>query len=157
MPGLSRRHWLIGANALWITTAKAATLPLADALPKALHAALREGQPLVVMASLESCPFCKIVRDQHLAPMHAREGLHVVQIDLRSAHALTDFHEKATTHDNWLRAMGVRIAPTLLFLGMNGAEVAPRMEGAVIPDFFASYLSDRLTLARSRTGSKPAT
>jgi thioredoxin-related protein len=125
-----------------------ARLPLSVSLADELRAALRGGSPLVVMVSLEGCPFCKVVRESFLAPLHAQEGLPVVQVDMRSPSGLKDFAGDAATHDQMVRAWKVRIAPTVLFFGPNGTELAQRLRGASLPDFYGAYLDERLQQAR---------
>lgn len=123
-------------------------LPAAQSLPEELQAALRTGSPLVVMVSLDGCPFCKVARENYLAPMHRQDGLPVVQVDMRSARTLRDFAGATVTHDRMVRAWGVKIAPTVLFLGRGGVEVAERLTGGYIPDFYGAYLDERLVQAR---------
>lgn len=124
-----------------------AVLPPARSLPDELALALRQGRPLVVMVSLEGCPFCRIARQSHLVPMHHDGGV-IVQVDMRSAQAVRDFDGQMTTHDALVQRWRVPIAPTLLFLGPGGREVAERMEGAYQPDFYGPYLDERLEKAR---------
>lgn len=125
-----------------------AVLPPARSLGEELAAALRQGQPLVVMVSLEGCIFCKMARQSHLAPMH-RNGQPIVQVDMRSAQPVTDFDGRQTTHDELARRWKISITPTLLFFGPRGREVAERMEGAYQPDFYGPYLEDRLNRSRA--------
>lgn len=126
-----------------------ATLPAPQSLAQSLAAALRTGQALVVMVSLEGCAFCKVVRGNYLGPMHQREGLAVVQIDMRSNAPVQDFQGANTTHDALVRAWGVRLAPTVLFFGSGGVEVAERLRGASIPDYYGAYLDERIRVARA--------
>ena len=128
-----------------------AVLPPARSLAEELAAALRLGQPLVVMVSLEGCIFCKIARQSHLAPMH-RQGQPIVQVDMRSVQTVLDFEGRQTTHDELARRWKVSITPTLLFFGPRGREVVERMEGAYQPDFYGPYLDERLS--RSRAAAK---
>lgn len=149
----SRRwRWLIPglflAGSAMGQTLPAAALPPARSLQDELALALRQGQPLVVMVSLEGCAFCKIVRQSHLAPA-AREGLPVVQVDMRSAQSVRDFSGQLTTHDELARRWRVSITPTVLFFGARGRETAERMEGAYQPDFYGPYLDERLLKART--------
>lgn len=125
-----------------------AVLPNARALGDELAAALRKGEPLVVMVSLEGCVFCRIARQSHLAPMH-RQGQPIVQVDMRSAQPVIDFDGRQTTHDELARRWKVSITPTLLFFGARGREVAERMEGAYQPDFYGPYLEERLSRSRA--------
>ena len=125
-----------------------AVLPPARFLGDELSQAMRNGQPLVVMVSLDGCPFCRIARQSHLAPMH-REGGAIVQVDMRSALAVRDFDARMVTHDMLVQRWRIPIAPTLLFFGPGGREVAERMEGAYQPDFYGPYLEGRLEQGRA--------
>lgn len=112
-----------------------------------LAAALRLAQPLVVMVSLEGCPFCRVVREHHLLPLR-QEGQPIVQIDMRSNARVLDFAGQSRSHDELVRAWNVVSAPTLLFLGKGAREVAPRLQGSSIPDFYGAYLEQRIHAAR---------
>ena len=152
-PPLGRRRLLAGLGALAAlglaarARAAAKTLSPSRALPAELAQALAAGHPLVVMVSLHGCPWCKLVREHYLAPMHADEGLPVVQIDWGSAQATQTAAGEPTTHAELVRAWKVTIAPTVLFLGAGGREVAERLEGGA-PDFYSAYLDQRLAQAR---------
>ncbi|MFN4350729.1 MAG: hypothetical protein ACK4F6_07975 [Hylemonella sp.] len=153
-PGFTRRDLLLAAATLPLAlgTAQAAELPAAHNLKDELASALARREPLVVMVSLEGCPFCKIARNNYLAPMHEQEGLHVAQVDMRSRTRVLDFSGKAVTHDDLVRLWKIRIAPTVLFFGRGGAEVAERLVGGYIPDFYGAYLDQRLAQARATLG-----
>ena len=56
----------------------------------------------------------------------------------------------ATVHEEVVRRWRVQLAPTVLFFGPGGREVAERMEGTYQPDFYGAYLEDRLKQARQR-------
>lgn len=150
---IRRRHFLAVAGGAATFMARGALaaparLPLSISLAGELRQALAQGQPLVVMVSLEGCPFCKIVSRNFLGPMQQQEGLPVVQVDMRSPRALLDFTGAATTHDQTTRVWGIKVAPTVLFFGRNGVEVAERMVGGYLPDFYGAYLDERLQQAR---------
>lgn len=123
------------------------TLPLSASLQDELARALAGGQPLVVLVSLKGCHWCDEVRNNYLAPMHADQGLPVVQLDMRSSHATRTLQGQPVTHDALVRAWEVTVAPTVLFLGRGGKEVADRLAGSA-PDFYHAYLQRRLELAR---------
>jgi hypothetical protein len=125
-----------------------AALPVPKSLQQSLSAALKADQPLVVMVSLDGCAFCKVVRTQYLVPMH-HGGLPVVQVNMRADTSVLDFDATPTTHDALVRKWGVTVAPSVLFFGRGGTEVAERLRGASIPDYYAAYLEQRLSLARA--------
>ena len=145
----TRRTLLLAAAALPLA-GHTATLPPALDLRRELDVALARHQPLVVMVSLDGCAYCRIVRDHYLAPMHQQQGLPVVQVDMRSRRALKDVDGRSVVHDEFVRARRVTVAPTVLFLGPNGEELAERLVGGSIPDFYGAYLDQRLEQARAR-------
>lgn len=124
-------------------------LPVPKSLANELSLALKAGQPLVVMVSLEGCPFCRVARDSYLGPMHRQEGVPVVQIDMRTSTSVRDFNGKAATHDALARAWDIKVAPTVLFFGAGGKEVAERLVGGYIADFYGAYLDQRMQAARA--------
>ena len=152
--GQRRRRWLWGAAALvgaagvsGLAWAQRQQLPLSTSLLAELAQALRTRQPLVVMVSLPGCPWCEQVRRNYLAPMQAQQGLPVVQIDMHGTRRTVSTGGQAITHDAQVRAWGVKVAPTVLFLGAQGQEVADRLVGGA-NDFYAAYLDRRLEQAR---------
>lgn len=128
--------------------AQAAGLLSPASLPDALAGALGQGQPLLVMVTLEGCPFCKIALNNYLLPMQRDQGLPMVQIDMRSRQRVLDFGGTEQTQEALCRAWGIKVAPTLLFFGRGGTEVAERLVGASLPDFYGAYLDDRVQMAR---------
>lgn len=125
------------------------TLPSARSLRDELMQAIKGGRPLVVMVSLDGCPYCKLVRENYLSPLYREQGLPVVQVDMRSTAAVQDFNGAARTHDALVHAWKVSSAPTLLFFGRGGSEVAPRLEAAVSPDYYGALLDQRLETAQA--------
>lgn len=148
---LRRRLLLAGAAACacGASLAAPATLPAAVSLPDELAQALKKGSPLLVMVSLDGCPFCKVARQNYLAPLREQEGVPVVQVDMRSSRTLRNFQGHVITHDELIRSWGIKVAPTVLIFGRGGLEIAERMVGGYIPDFYGAYLDDRLQQARA--------
>jgi thioredoxin-related protein len=144
------RRVLLLTAAAWPLAGRAATLPRSLDLQRELAAALARHQPLVVMVSLDGCAYCHIVRDHYLAPLHQQQGLPVVQVDMRSRRTLKEVDGRPTVHDEFVRARRVTVAPTVLFLGPKGEELAERLVGGSIPDFYGAYLEQRLEQARAR-------
>ena len=131
-------------------------LPSATDLPQALAQALAQGQPLVVMVSLDNCPYCRQVRQSHLGPMW-RGGQVVVQIDMQHKESLVDWDGQTRSHGDWVKNRRISVAPTVLFFGPDGREVADRLEGASLPDFYGAYLDQRLAQARQRLQPRAGT
>lgn len=160
----ARRRWLraMAAAALVgmlagvtrpVAAGGSAALPVPASLRDAARDAVARGEPLVVLVSLDGCAFCERVRHDALLPLQARQGV-VVQLDMRHATGVQDFDGTRSTHDALIRRWAVRAAPTVLFFDARGQEVAERLVGASIPDFYNAYLDDRLATARQAIRSR---
>lgn len=146
--------WLAAPLLAGAGLARAASpdLPSPVSLPRALDAALARREPLVLMVSLAGCPFCHVAREHYLWPL-SRAGAAVVQINFRDARSLRDWQGRRASQADLVEALGVKLAPSVLFFGPGGQEVAPRLEGALLPDFYGSYLDERLAQARATVRS----
>jgi hypothetical protein len=148
---------LAGASALAcaaLPRARAATqdlLPQPRSLAAEVEAALAKGRALVVLASLEGCSWCKLVRQSYLAPLLAA-GQPVVEFGMGRSTPLADFAGAPSTQAQMAKSLQVRVAPTVLFMGRGGHELAPRLVGVPLPDFYGAYLQQRLDAANRTAG-----
>ena len=128
-----------------------AALPTPASLRGAAQAAAARGEPLVVMTTLKGCVYCELVRNHYLAPMR-REGLLVaVQIDVQDRQSnLQGFAGDTTTPADQARAWKARFTPTVMFFGPDGQELAERLVGVAVPDFYGESLEARLQEARGK-------
>ena len=141
----------LAASALLPAAARAkdSALPVPESLPAATDAAVRLGEPLLLMMTLPGCPYCELVRRSYLLPARQNAGLQAWQLDVtnRTA-ALLGFDGKPTTAALQTAAWKASFTPTLLFLGLHGQTLAERLVGVAVPDFYGAYLEDRLAAAR---------
>lgn len=126
-------------------------LPVPQSLRAAAQLAQRRGEPLVVMVTLKGCAFCDIVRNSYLAPMFSKGEVVAVQVNMLDRRTvLQAVSGEATTPYDQSRIWRVRMAPTLLFLDHEGREIAERLEGMGVADFYGAYLEERLLTARRK-------
>ena len=137
------------------TLTQETALPRPASLPAEAQAAAKRGEPLIVLVSLAGCPYCERLRRAHLLPMLRESGSGVVQIDLGSAQTLVDFDGTTRSHDAVARARHASFTPTVLLLGPRGDELAERLVGAGVPDFYGAYLEQRLAAARQALARAP--
>lgn len=143
-----------GAAPAWaVLDASERLLPTASDLRLSLAAARKQGQPLVVLATLHGCPFCKVARENYLLPA-VKEGAVVTQLHFLSSLPIVDGSGKTTTHGQLIKDWRIEVAPTVLFIGADGAEVAPRLTAGSTSDFYGAYLDERLTQARAAARSR---
>jgi hypothetical protein len=149
-----RRHWLKAAllvpaaGAVLTAPVVAAELPVPTSLTDELTLAQAQGNPLLVIVTLRGCPFCKIATENYLIPLRREQGVPIVQINMRSGQAIQGFGGTAQTHAGLSHLWGIKVAPTVLFFGRGGVEVAERLVGGYLPDFYGAYLDERVRVAR---------
>ena len=125
--------------------------PTPTSLRGAAQAAAARGEPLVVMTTLAGCPYCEIVRNHYLLPMRREGKVHAVQLDVRDRSGnLQGFDGQMTTPADQARAWKARFTPTVMFYGPDGRELAERLVGIAVPDFYGEYLEARLAEARKK-------
>lgn len=129
-----------------------------DALPRpgswsALLAESRaSGRPVVALFSTRGCAWCDLLRRDHLRHL-ARDakaaGVIVVEFDMfdrrpfGGAAAAGSAYLESGSPAELARTLGIRVAPTVVFLGPEG-EIAERLIGYQSADFYGAYLSDRI-------------
>ena len=130
-----------------------AALPSPASLRGAAQTAAARGEPLVVMTTLPGCPFCDLVRNHYLLPLRKEGKLQAVQLDVRDRSSnLQGFKGETTTPAEQARLWKARFAPTVLFFGPDGQELAERLVGVAVPDFYGEYFDARLAEARRKLG-----
>ena len=126
-------------------------LPSPTSLRAAVQAAARRGEPLVIMTTLTGCPYCDLVRQHHLLPLTRSGQAVAVQLDVRDRRSpLQGFAGESTTPAEQISLWKAKFAPTVLFFGPQGQELAERLVGVAVPDFYGEYLDARLETARKR-------
>jgi hypothetical protein len=124
-------------------------IPASQSLQAEISTALKKASPLLVFISLDNCLFCKIARENYLLPLMNEQAIPVVQVNFRYLLPATDARGHVTTQDQLVRAWGVKVAPTVLFLGQDGKELAPRLTGGSNSDFYGAYLEERIRTAQT--------
>jgi thioredoxin-related protein len=127
--------------------AQAHVLPSSKSLQNDIAMALKTAKPLVVLVSLDNCPFCKIARENYLIPLTIEQAITVVQVNIGHDTAIEDALGKQTTHALLIRNWSIKVAPTVLFLGKDGLEIAPRLVSGTTSDFYGAYLQERIDQA----------
>jgi hypothetical protein len=128
--------------------AKETALPRTQDLQRLGALALASQSPLVILVSLPGCPYCELIRRTYLIPYRSEINLQSWQLDTTDKSVLLDFAGKRTTPAQWLASQRIKVTPTVLFLNGSGQEIAPRLEGVSIADFYGAYLDERLAMAK---------
>ncbi|NHZ33532.1 thioredoxin [Massilia rubra] len=154
---LRRQAALLAVLALLGTDTLAAGAP-ALASPRDLSAdaalAAQRGQPLLVLFSLPGCGYCDVVRRNYLLPL-TREGAAQArpvlrEVGLTATRPFTGPNQEASSGAALAARYQVRIAPTVLLLGADGALLAPALVGGDVAGMYGAYLDEALAQAQRK-------
>ena len=149
---LSRRQFSCALAGLLPTSwaqARDTALPVPKTLPTAALLAKTKGEPMVVLISLPGCVYCELVRRSYLLPARLNDGLQAWQLNVNdNVTPLIGFDGALTTAAQQSKAWKATFTPTVLFIGSQGQELAERLVGIAVPDFYGAYLEQRLATAR---------
>ncbi len=132
------------ANPAFSTKAEAEIrVPLTTNLQADAALAQARGVPLLIMFSLDNCPYCMVVRDEFLDPMQRNSDyrskvlMRVLKMD---GDFVTDFDGHRVPVDDLAVRYGASVAPTVVLLDYHGQMLAKRLLGITTPDFYGGYL-----------------
>lgn len=167
VPALLGAPLLLSAN-LALAQQRHATLPLLTNFTADAARAQKEHQPILVLVSIERCPYCEQIRRSHLIPLsrQTNPGVLIREVDLHSSQSIREsasaanqagrnaLHANAAqtkvTQAQWAQRYGARVAPTVLLLSPSGELLAEPLVGASIPDFYGAYLEERIEITKRK-------
>ena len=104
--------------------------------------------PILIMFSIQGCPYCDVVREEFLKPM-LRSGDYddrVIMLELYSDSytQLRDFNGQLISSNELTQRYKAGFAPTVVFLDSRGNELAERLIGITTRDFYGGFLDEAI-------------
>ena len=132
-------------------------VPLVDDLAALGRVAERRRLPIVLLVSRSDCSYCMVLKDEVLNPM-MKSGEYddqalIAELMLDAAEPLRWFDREYEVRDELASRLETDLTPTLLFLGPDGTELAPRIRGVNTVELFGFYVDRAIGTARTRMGS----
>ncbi|HYD61615.1 MAG TPA: thioredoxin fold domain-containing protein [Noviherbaspirillum sp.] len=130
--------------------------------------AQQEGKPVVILFSLPGCSFCRVVRQNYLAPLlrdlPVKERPIIREAEIDGTQTFVGFTGQIVSHRSLARTLNIRFAPTVVFLDSSGHSLTEPIIGGDVAGLYGGYLDKAFSeatkkLAASRrataTGDKP--
>jgi thioredoxin-related protein len=104
--------------------------------------------PVLILFSMQDCPYCDFIREDYLEPMLA-DVTYQDKIIIREIHSdrltsVIDFNGQAIEGIDLAQRYGASLAPTLIFIDGYGRQLVERMVGVTTPDFYGGYLDQAI-------------
>lgn len=104
--------------------------------------------PILIMFSMEHCPYCELIREDFLKPM-LRSGDYTNKVIIREIHSdsyatLRDFDGRDVSAEELAHRYRASLSPTVVFLDHKGRELSKRMIGVTTVDYYGGYLDDAI-------------
>lgn len=102
----------------------------------------------IALFSQRNCAFCEEVREHYLKPMMATRPrrITIAEFELMGTRRVITWTGHSLSEAEFARERTAKFAPTLMFLGSVGTELAPPIVG-LSRDFFSAYLDQRIQMA----------
>ena len=132
-------------------------VPLVDDLAALGRTAQRHPLPIVLLVSRSDCSYCMVIKDEVLNPMmKSREyddRALIGELMLDAGEPLRWFDGEHGIRAELASRFETDVTPTLLFLGPDGTEIAPRIRGINTLELFGFYVDRAIGTARARIGA----
>lgn len=129
-------------------------LPAPSDLRQEAKLVRQTNQPLIVLFSLPGCSYCKVVRENYLAPLlrdaAPAERPLIREVDIASDAPLKGFDGEALTQKRFAAHYHVKIAPTVILMDQTGAPLTERLVGGDTAGFYGAYLDNAISAARQQ-------
>jgi len=114
--------------------------------------AAAQGVPLVVLYSRDDCSWCEKVRREHLGPLSRDPAPPAVirELHMDRSTPVLDFAGRRTTSADFSLQMQAQFAPTVMFHGSKGEQLAEAIVGFRLADFYAAYLERAIEESRAK-------
>jgi hypothetical protein len=156
--------YLLLTTAPWMTVARATELapveiPAAADLRHDAELAGQSGLPILLLVVAPGCHYCKLVEEQFIKPM-IRGGAYADRVLIRrlplDVPTLVGFDGRRVGARALARVFGVRLTPTVLFLGPRGDELAPRVVGISNEYYYGGLIDEGIAAAGAVLRPAPA-
>lgn len=137
--------------------AGAVEVPESGDLAADARLALERRVPLLVVFSAEHCGYCELLEAEILRPMilsgEYEDRVVIRKVMLDEGRELRDFDGRRVEADTLMVRYDVSVTPTMLFLGPDGRELAPRIVGINTPELFGGRVDAAIEAASERLRS----
>lgn len=110
--------------------------------------------PIVLMFAMEDCGYCHVIEEEFLKPMLRNDAYDdkvlIRRLMVDEGGTITHFDGSETTPDALALQYGAQMTPTLVFLGPDGRELAPRIVGVRTVDFYGWDLDKGIDTSLSK-------
>ena len=107
--------------------------------------------PVLLLFSAEECEYCDAIRTHYLKPMQQSEkykdSILFRQVYIDEFFMIKNFDGHKITGDKLALNFDVDVTPTILFIDATGKEIAERLVGISMVDYFDKLLDMRITSA----------
>ena len=113
--------------------------------------------PILLMFSIQNCPYCAIVQEEFLEPMKISgdyESKLVMRIIDMNEPSLIDFNGQQIRTNNLAMRYKVTLAPTIILVDNTGKLLSEPLVGITTRDYYGGYLDQAIDEALKKIKEK---
>lgn len=116
--------------------------------------AKQKNLPILLLFGMEDCAYCRLIEEDHLKPM-LRNKAYQEKVIIRRIHTdsfakIINFDGSKVDADVIARRYGALFSPTVVFLDSQGNQLAPKLVGVTLTDFYGYELDQAIDLSLSK-------
>lgn len=115
---------------------------------------------LVVLVSQHHCPYCELIKAEIIRPMIKGRDFYdqilLGELFIDEGEEVVDFQGRRRSAADFAHGYGVKVTPTLLFLGPDGRELVKKMVGINTVEMYFYYLSEAIRQGVARLRRRAA-
>ena len=133
------------------------SLPRVDDLGELADEVRRRKAPLLILFSIEGCPYCLEVRRNYLQPRLTEAAKEVVirEVDIGSPRPMRMLDGSNTTESAFAARFDVRVAPVIVLLDARMMPLGEPLVGLGRSGFYEARLQATIEAARQRLRERP--
>lgn len=161
--GVSTLIVVLAVHGCWQASAVLAddsptTLPELENLQTLSINARQTNLPILLVFGAEWCEFCDILREKVLNPMvlggrYEGQYVYLRYVSIDEEEPIPDWTGQPILKRDFAYKMNADLTPTVVFLGPDGREVAPRIIGIASLDLYAALIHKALNIAYQELGN----
>ncbi len=133
-------------------------LPLIVDMQKTPKVAKAHKVPIVLFVTASWCHYCHKLKENIIEPLITQTNIESyaefreVILDKKNWH-LKDFQGHLTDMKTFAKTLNAGFTPTTLFLDPNGNEIAERIVGLTLEEYYPYYLEEGINLSLKKLGN----
>ncbi|MFK5984347.1 MAG: thioredoxin family protein [Pseudomonadota bacterium] len=137
-----------------VQTGFATQLQLINNVQYESQLAKEKNLPILILFSIEHCPYCRLVKEDFLIPMlisgNYKEKVIIRELNIDNSPMITGLSGSQQSAASYAYSMGVSLYPTMVFINHQGCILSETIKGVNTPSMFGGRIDQAIDEANKK-------